>query len=465
MESQFEVHQNQVVVIGGGITGLSSCWYLDQMSGNPPNVTLVESNDALGGKMITRKIEGPQGTFVIDAGPESFVTRKTEAWDLARELDLDDQIIDPGSETKNMYVLDGGTPKQIPLSPLSFILSNLMSFSGKLRMIMEPFIPPRRDWEDESLAEFVTRRLGVEALEKMIGPVLAGIYNADPNTQSILTTSPVMREMERDQGGLFRGALARMRAKKKSTLKTPRRPQFMTFSDGSQTLIDRLQDRISARILTDNKALSVTKADNGYQIKLSDGQVLSADAVILALPGNQASKIIADLCPDCAELIQCIPHKNIGTATFIYRSDDLELPYKINGLMIPRREDRKIDAITWTSNKPIKRSPAGFDMIRIFFGGASPQLVSDTPENIIRSIKEELKEILDIQAEPVDTAIFCWQDSFPQANVGHLDLVNQIDECLPAGIYAAGSSYRGIGIPDCVRQGRDTARKVKRFLE
>lgn len=181
MTSEFENNHQRVIVIGGGITGLSVCWYLQSRSDQPLDISLIESSPYLGGKMITKKIKIPEGTFIIDAGPESFVTRKPEAWELALELGLDDEIIDPGSETRNMYVLDGGKPKMIPLSPPAFISSNLLSIRGKLRMALEPVIPARKDHEDESLADFVTRRLGKEALDKMIGPVLAGIYNTDPD--------------------------------------------------------------------------------------------------------------------------------------------------------------------------------------------------------------------------------------------------------------------------------------------
>ena len=206
----------KIIVIGGGITGLSAAWYLQTLSDQQIEITLIEADQALGGKMITRRITSESGDFIIDAGPESFVTRKPEAWQLALELGLEDEVINPGSETRNMYVLDAGVPKKIPLSPPAFITSDLLSLGGKLRMMIEPIIPARTDDGDESLADFVTRRLGQEALEKMIGPVLAGIYNTNPETQSIMTTSPVMREMEKDHGGLFKGALARMQKRRKA---------------------------------------------------------------------------------------------------------------------------------------------------------------------------------------------------------------------------------------------------------
>ena len=455
---------DHIVVIGGGITGLSAAWYLQTGSQRPFKITLVEGSPALGGKMTTRKIVSDGGSFIIDAGPEVIVTRKSEAWQLSLALGLEKEIVNPGSETKNIYVLDGGKPKKIPLSPLDFIGSDLLSFGGKLRMLMEPFIPPKRDYEDESLANFVTRRLGSEALEKMLGPVLAGIYNTDPETQSIMTTSPIMREMERVHGGLFRGVLGRMRAKKAAPPGDSSRPRFMTFRNGVQELIDELEAQLVIQILKGSPALLIRKNAPGYKITLAGGKELKADAVILATPANQSGKMLSELAPECVDQLERINHENIGTATLIYKSGQIDLPYAINGLMIPRRESRRIDAVTWTTNKPLVRAPEGFEMLRVFFGGSDPSVVNLAEEEIIQIIQVELEETLDIKADPVQTAVFRWPESFPQAYVNHLDLVDGIEASLPAGIFVAGSSYRGIGVPDCVRQGKITAVETINYL-
>lgn len=464
MISKSQNKHRRVLVIGGGITGLSTCWHLQTQAARPPEVTLLESAPNLGGKMTTAYLRDENGTFIIDAGPESFVTRKPEAWNLALELGLEDQLTDPGSETRNMYVLDGGEPKEIPLSPGDFIFSDLISFPGKLRMLMEPFIPARKDGKDESLAEFVSRRLGKKALTKMVGPVLAGIYNTDPKTQSILTTSPIMREMEREHGSIFLGALARMRAKKRDTNPEPSRPRFMAFKDGAQVMIDALDDQLNTRILKETQAVSLSKHREGYQIRLSGGSTLSADAVVLATPANQASRLLSEDFPRSARLTGQIDHENIGTATLIFTGKDFQLPYQINGLMIPRREEPRIDALTWTTNKALKRAPEGYEMVRVFFGGSDPSLVEMQEDRVIEIILQELHTIFGIHPVPYKTAVFRWPSSFPQAYVGHLELVGRIENSLPPGVFTAGSSYRGIGVPDCIRQGRDAADHVLSYL-
>ncbi|HKJ28148.1 MAG TPA: protoporphyrinogen oxidase, partial [Anaerolineales bacterium] len=241
----------------------------------------------------------------------------------------------------------------------------------------------------------------------------------------------------------------------------PRPPQFMTFKDGAQVMVDALEEQLDADILMGTKALAVTKNDEGgYQIELEGRKALQANVVILAAPGNQAARMLASECPACADLLGTIDHKNIGTATLIFEPGQIDLPYTINGLMVPRRESRKIDAVTWTTNKPMDRGPQGYEMLRVFFGGGDLAVV-DLPEaEIIEVIRAELADIFGITAVPAHTVVFCWPDSFPQAHVGHLELVDQIEAALPEGVYVAGSSYRGIGIPDCIRQGRDAAHKA-----
>ena len=189
----------QIVIVGGGITGLSAAWELQKRG---IKFTLLEASDRWGGKVISSKIElNHNAHFLVEGGPDTLITRKPEAWDLANELGMRDQIVNPGSETSGTYVLDNASLHPIPVSASRFLSTPLLTVHGKLRMLAEPFQRARRDNEDESLADFVRRRLGQEALDKFIGPVLGGIYNTDPETQSIMVSSPIMREMEREGGG------------------------------------------------------------------------------------------------------------------------------------------------------------------------------------------------------------------------------------------------------------------------
>lgn len=453
--------KKHILIIGGGITGLSAAWEIQNHSQSQINYTLLEADSSWGGKIVTAKVSGPQGgTFIIDGGAESIVTRKTEAWDLAHELGLSERIQNPGSESTNMFVLDGGVPVAIPLSPGAFIGSKLMSTRGKLRMLAEPFIPAKQDNKDETLAEFASRRLGAEAMEKFIGPILAGIYNTDPHQQSILTTSPIMREMEADYGGLFKAVIGRMRAARSQNNAGPKRPRFITFKSGSAELIEALAAQLDGDLRLDACVETLEKTETGYWIQIADGKIVEADAVILATPANEAARLMAPFAQDVAAQIANIRHTSIGTISLFYKSTELELTEKINGLMIPRREGRKIDAVTFPIGKMPNRAPQGFNVVRVFFGAGAPELVTMANEDLLAAVQAELGELLGIHATPVDYVAFRWPASFPQADVGHLEHVAEIESQLPPGIYVTGSSYRGIGVPDCIRQGRESARQA-----
>ncbi|MBC8506011.1 MAG: protoporphyrinogen oxidase [Anaerolineales bacterium] len=456
-----------IVIIGGGITGLSAAWELQKHAGDSLHITLLERENQWGGKISTKKLITPEGDSIsIDGGPESFVTRKPEVWDLAHELGIQNKLTDPGSETSHMYVLDGGVPTPVPLSPAAFIRSPLMTTKGKLRMLAEPFIPAKRDNADESLAEFASRRLGVEAMEKFIGPILAGIYNTDPHRQSILTTSPIMREMEAEYGGLFKGALGRMRAARKQKNES-KPPRFIAFEQGAQDLIDALSVQMEANgadLRLNVETVKVEPHANGYAVTLGDSEVLYADALILATPANASAQILDGVGTEVSSMLEKIRHENIGTISLVYRAEDVQMAKRIHGLMVPRREGRAIDAVTFTSLKMPTRAPQELLLLRVFFGGGKPELVEFEDDALLSKVSEELADLLGIAAEPIEMVPFRWPCSFPQADVGHLDLVDEIENLLPKGVYVAGSSYRGIGVPDCIRQGQQAADDVVNYL-
>jgi oxygen-dependent protoporphyrinogen oxidase len=451
-----------VVIIGGGITGLSAAWEIQQSAGRVAKLTVLEADSRWGGKVLTQTMPGPDGgQFVIDAGPESFVTRKREIWDLVRELDLVDQIIDPGNEARGTYVLDGGQPIRLPLDPISFVHSPLLSSRGKLRLLAEPFIPRKGDDADESLADFVTRRLGAEALEKFIGPVLGGIYNANPETQSILVTAPIMRQMEQRHRSLFLAAVAMMRTRRRALAMETNPPpyRFISFRDGAEELIATLTQRLGADLRLNAPVNTILTHDGGARwAVLSRQEQILADAVILTVPANRAAGMVAMVAPEAAGMLKSIRHNAIGTISLAYRSADLQLNAPISGLMIPRREGRRIDAIVHTSAKVPSRAPAGYGLLRVFFGGGDPETAVMLEADLVNVVRAELRDLLGLTAAPVDYRIARWPDSYAQADVGHLERVAAIEAVLPPGLYVAGGSYRGLAVPDCVKQGRAAAK-------
>ncbi len=447
-----------VIIIGGGISGLSAAWHLEQ-AGQDLRYTVLESADHWGGFLQSERMEGPTGAhFIVDAGPESFITRKPEAWDLAQALGLGDRVSGSGSETRHMYILHRGRPVAVPLSPLAFLRSNLLSARGKARLMAEPFIPANTGGEDESLGDFVRRRLGQEALERFVGPILAGIYNTDPETQSILTTSPVMREMEREHGSLAKAAMTRMRERRRLLKTEPDLPpRFFTLKNGVQELVEALVSQLRGDLRLGKGARTILPNGIGYRVELDDGTWIQGRALILAAPANAAARLLAEIAPAASAALGRIRYGDIGTMSLAYREDEFRTRIRLNGLMVPRRERRAIDAVTWTSAKLPGRAPEGYSLLRVFFGGGRPEMVSLEPAKLLTVVRAELQDLLGFEGQPIDYRVFRWPDRFPQADVGHLDRLEQIEALLPESIILAGSAYRGIGVPDCIRQGRQAA--------
>jgi protoporphyrinogen/coproporphyrinogen III oxidase len=445
----------KILVVGGGITGLSAAWEI-QKSRPDLSYCLVEASDYWGGKVVSRVIETQDKQFLVDGGPDTLITRKPETWALTEELGLLDDVTSPASETKNIFVLDGGKVYPIPLSPRLFFTTPLLTWHGRLRMMSEPFQPARRDDEDESLADFVTRRLGQEALEKFIGPVLGGIYNTDPTHQSIMVASPIMREMEKESGSLIRATFARMSRRKAG----PKKPRFINYKQGMQQLPRVLASRLKGDLRLNTQVVGIERTPGGYVVLLASGERLETEAVILATLANVSAPLLREAAPETSALLETIEHENSGTITLVYHESDLPVQPMVNGLMIPRREKRCIDAMTVTSRKMPERSHPGYALVRVFFGGAMPELIHFSDEKLVEIVTSELRDLVGISAAPLAHIAWRWEAGFPQARVNHLKLVDAIEATLPKGVYLAGSSYRGIAVPDCIRQGRIAAQKA-----
>jgi protoporphyrinogen/coproporphyrinogen III oxidase len=450
-----------IVIIGGGITGLSAAWELQRQAGDQLTCTILEADGRWGGKILTQRMPAPDsGEFIIDAGPESFVTRKPAAWQLTRELGLEEIAMNPGNEAAGTFVLDNGRPRPLPLSPGAFIATDLLSWRGKLRMLAEPFIPPRRDGADESLAEFVTRRLGREALEKFIGPVLGGIYNSDPETQSVLVASPIMRELEA-QGSLVWGTIRLMQARRRAPVTADTPPfRFLGFKPGAEALVDALVSQLQADLRLNAPVVGLDMIGETAVVYLQNGESLTADKVIVTTPANVAARLLTAVAPEAARQLAQIRHANIGTISLAYPAQAVAHTAPMRGLMIPRREKRRIDAVTWTSAKIPGRAPEGYALLRVFLGGGLPETATMPAAELLPIVQEELAALLHIKGAPLDYRLARWPDSYPQADVGHLARVAEIERLLPAPFAVAGSAYRGLAVPDCIQQGRDAARKI-----
>jgi oxygen-dependent protoporphyrinogen oxidase len=326
---------------------------------------------------------------------------------------------------------------------------------------MDLVIPRRRATTDESLAAFIRRRLGQEMLDKVAAPMLAGVFNGEPEQQSILATFPQFPAMEREHGSLIRA----MRAKRADAVPSTD-PAFFSFPGGTQELVDTIASRLTGDVRVNAPVQQITKTPSGYSIRNEQGDPINCDGLLLATPAAVAAKLLRDVAPQASQVLQTFRHSGIGTAYLAYRRDDVPHALDGYGVVVPHDERRRIDGMMWSSSKWAGRAPQTHALIRIFFGGPNTrQMLSQSDDAIIAMAREELADSLGVRAEPSFTRVHRWPDGYPQYDLGHLDRVAAAEGALPANIVLAGCAYRGVGVPDCVRQGTEAATRLATLLK
>jgi protoporphyrinogen/coproporphyrinogen III oxidase len=455
-----------VVIVGGGITGLAVAYYLEKRAKEQRadiRYTLIESDDRVGGKVVTDYIRD----FIIEGGPDSFVTDKPWCLALCHELGLTDLLL-PNNQLENkVYMLHHGKLVQfpsgfrlsIPTQLKPFVLTSLISPLGKLRMAMEYFLPPRPQGEDESLGSFIGRRLGREAVDKFAGPLMAGIFVSDPDRLSMRGTFPAFLEMEKKYGSLIRAA----KAMKKNPPKRTGPPaagnaMFNTLKGGMYNLIEAMRDRLSGKILTGTTVQSLEKTSGGFTLHLAGkgAGIIMADEVVLTVPAPRAAGLVNSLHSELAGMLKSIRFVSTATVSMAYLLDDIpaERPLDGFGVLIPASEKRKLIAITWASTKFRHRAPPGCVLLRAFIGGYRDEaLAEQDADAMVSMVQEEFASLLGIKAQPVFSKVYRWTKGNPQYDVGHLDRVASMESLANtvAGLHLAGSSYHGIGMPDCIK--------------
>jgi protoporphyrinogen/coproporphyrinogen III oxidase len=460
-----------VAVIGGGIAGLATAYHLQEearASGRTLECTVVERDGRLGGKILTSYQDG----FVVEGGPDCFLTQKPWALELCRRLGLGDQLIGTNEASRKVFILWKGKMHRLPDGVLliiptrfmPFALSPLISPLGKLRMGLDLVTPARRDEADESVADFVRRRLGSEALDKIAEPLMGGIHVSDPERQSLLATFPRFRETERKYGSLVKGMLAARRAHPANGKSLP---MFMTLKGGLQDLVSTLTARLDGvKLLTGRSVRALRAAEaGGYRLALDDGGQMEADQVVLAAPAHEAAKLVAGLDRELAAHLAAMRFVTTATVSLGYRREGLSHPLDGFGFVIPSKEGRRITGCTWTSTKFDGRATGEHALVRCFLGGATDEGPALLPEEEMAQLaREELRALMGIEAEPVLTQVYRWRDGHPQYDVGHLERVAEIERLCAGhpGLHLTGSSYRGVGIPDCIRNGSLAAQAVLR---
>jgi len=401
--------QKHVVIIGGGLAGLSAAWYLQP---SDCHVTVLEASAHAGGKVQSQILSTPSGDAIIESGPDGFLTRKPWAHQLAQDIGLTDELIGVNNTPERIYILTKiglqSMPKGmyllVPTDLEAFRQSDLFSLGGKLRMAVEQYIPPKADDEDESLADFITRRLGAEALDKLGEPLLAGVFNADPDKQSILATFPNFRKVEREYGSLING----MQAIQARQTAQPSQPPLVSFKDGMGTFADTLSKKLSSNIRFNSPVQAITDKDSRYVIELED-ETLHADHLIIATQADTASHLLQTIAPDTSQQLAKIRYSGIASVTLAYHREDVGHPLDAYGVVVPSSVGVEIDGIQFASDKWDCRAPDDIALIRAFFGGPQTRhMLNHDDETALSIVQAELARILDITGEPLNHRLLRW---------------------------------------------------------
>ena len=467
---------NKIVIIGGGIAGLSAAYYAVKKfkeQGLPVHITLIESDSRWGGKITTDRTTFDDGQFIIEGGPDTFLATKPYATALCKELGLGERLHGTNPNQKNTYVLHrnkleplhDGLAMMIPTNVQAILKSHLVSWFGKARMGYDFVQPAKTVNGDESLGAFVSRRLGREAYENLIEPLMSGIYAGDGDQLSLASTFPYLRDLEIKYGSLARGAL-QMRAQSNGKAMQGSRSAFLTPTTGLAEIVEALVESLKSKVdLRLNTSVSrISNIDSRYLLELEDGISLDSDSVILATPAFVSATLLASFAPRLASDLQSIPYASTATVSLAYRQSDLPRKLDGYGYVIPRRAGRKALACTWTSTKFPHRAPEGYALVRVFVGRAG-QDIPWNENDLLALAKEELNLTLGISAEPILSRVFMWDKAMPQYNLGHPEILKRIDTELGnhPGLALAGNGYRGIGIPDCIHSGELAVERVLTF--
>jgi len=461
-----------ILIAGSGITGLSAAWNIlkkAKATGKSPQIIVVEKEPRLGGKTQTQVIDG----MILEEGPDSVIAYKPWAVQLAKELGL--ETVGTNPNIRSTYILHHGKMEQLPVGMqimiptevMPFLKTRLLSPWGKLRAGLEPFMPIRRSEADESIGSFVGRRFGREVLENLAGPLMGGIYGGDFSAVSMKATFPRFLEMEQKGSLLLQGW-----RNKENKPKGPTGSAFVTVKAGLNQLVQELLRRMEGqvRFVTGVSVTGLVRGPEGkgYVAGLDNGERIEADAVVLALPAYAAASLVKEFLPEVATELNAIPYHNSVVTAMAFNRKDIDHPLNASGFLVPAREPTTVTASTWVSSKWPHSAPADKVLIRCFIGrgNESKDWTKESDETILSLARKELERIMGLKAEPLFTRVFKWQRAMPQYRVGHLDRMDRVDKLMSQapGLFVAGAAFRGVGLPDCVREGMQAAEKAAKHL-
>jgi oxygen-dependent protoporphyrinogen oxidase len=448
-----------LIVVGGGIAGLAAAFDAQRRG---LRVRVLDAGARPGGVIQTERFDG----WVVDAGPDSILVQKPAAVALCRELGIADRLVST-LQPRTAYVLRDGALHPIvegsflgfPVRVGALVRSSLFTARGRLRMACEVIVPRASGDQDESIASFVRRRFGDEAVDYLAEPLLAGIHAGDVDRLSMRALFPRLVEAERQAGSVIRSFRA---------LRARPSPQgaFVSLPGGTGELVDALAGALAPGTVTSSARVTEIRRATHYTVESNAG-ACHARCVIVSVPAYAAANLLRGFDTTLAALCDAIPYASTATVALGYRADQVRHPLRGTGFVVPRVEHSPLLAATWVTSKWPGRAPDGHVLLRAFLGGGrDPRRLDRSDEELIATASEALCATLAIAGEPLFTRLFRWTRQSPQYEVGHLERVAAIERRLASipGLFLAGSGFRAIGIPDCVADGRETARRAGAYL-
>ena len=460
----------KVVIVGGGITGLSAAFYMQKEArekGLALDVLLVEASNRLGGKIQTVRRDG----FIIERGPDSFLIRKKSIGILAKDLGIEDELVKNATGQAYIFVneklhpIPAGSVMGIPTKIGPFLKTELFSLTGKLRAAGDLIMPRTSNTGDQSLGSFFRRRLGGEVVENLIEPLLSGVYSGDIDQMSLKSTYPQFYEVEKKHRSLILGM--KKSAPKPVPVKDgpPAKKEgvFHTFRNGLETLVEAIEEKLNPNsVLKGVRVNSIKRLEDKNILQLNDGQLIEADAVILTTGHKMASKLFAP--HGLLQDLGGIPTTSVATVALAFPEDAVVQDEEGTGFLVSRTGDFSITACTWTHRKWPTSTPKGKVLIRAFVGRIGDETIVDLPDaEIEKIVLTDLKRIINIKEKPEFTVITRWKEDRPQYRVGHQERIEaaraEIQDEFPL-VKLVGASYDGVGLPDCVDQGKAAVHEI-----
>lgn len=456
------MENKDVIIIGGGISGLTALHYIKK---DKPqlSVALYEADKRLGGTIGTDKVNG----YSFDWGPNGFLDREPQTLKLCDEIGLTDSLERANENAENRYILRKGQLRTVPMSPPKFLMSDILPFFGKMRVMFEPFALKRPEGIDESIYDFVKRRIGKSAADYLVQPMVSGVYGGMAQKMSLKSCFPIMRQMEDEYGGLFKAMIAKAKAAKKAGKKAggPSGPGgwLTSFEGGLYKIIEQFHSLYQNDIYSSHAVKAITKIDNGFEISFENSQTVIAKNVVVATPANNAADITKTLSQKLSDVLARIKYAPISVVCSGYDRSQVTNPLDGFGFLVPAKEKRHILGSIWTSSIFKNRAPEGKIQFRSMIGGdGNHESMNLSDGQLLEQVNEDLSRLLGIKGDPEQVEIYRWQHGIPQYHIGHSERLSQIEGELNriGGIYLTGNAYYGIGLNDCVKQSYKVAQSL-----